>query len=143
MTRKLKTILGILTIVIIAVSGYIIFGLYQMDQEDRYGNLVYFNQKVKDGDIIFHCKYSGELGQTTDFNEYGIIKKYWGNVYVWDNKNTIKQDLYDWAEKGNGERVKVFRKKDSDFDIHKMELKNGMYNYLMNSDKMEFVTESY
>jgi len=40
-----------------------------MGEEDRYGDLVYFNQKVKD--IIFRCKYSGELGQTTDFNEFG------------------------------------------------------------------------
>jgi hypothetical protein len=62
---------------------------------------------------------------------------------VWDNQNTIKQDLYDWAGNGNGERVKVFRIKESDFDINKTEFENGTYNYLMNSDKMEFVTQNY
>jgi hypothetical protein len=143
MNKKLKIILGVLGIGIIAIFGIITFGLYLMDGEDRYGDLVYFNQKVKDGDIIFRCKYSGELGQTTNFNEFGIVEKSWGNVYVWDNQNTIKQDLYDWAEKGNGERVRVFRIKKSDFDINKAELKNGTYNYLMNSDKLEFVTENY
>ena len=40
----------------------------------------------------------------------------------------------------NGERVRVFRIKKSDFDMNKAELKNGTYNYLMSSDKMEFVT---
>ncbi|MBU2940817.1 hypothetical protein KO494_14810 [Lacinutrix sp. C3R15] len=142
MSKTLKIILGVLGTAIIAIFGLIMFGLYLMEDEDRYGDLVYFNQKVEDGDIIFRCKYSGELGQTTEFNEYGIIDKSWGNVYVWDNQNTIKQDLYDWAEKGNGTRVRVYRIK-TDFDMNKAELKNGKYNYLMNSDKMEFVTENY
>jgi hypothetical protein len=82
MSNKLKIILGIVVIGIVAIFGFITFGLYSMDEEDRYGDLVYFNQKVEDGDIIFRCKYSGELGQTTDFNEFGIIEKSWGNVYV-------------------------------------------------------------
>ncbi|MFD1616616.1 hypothetical protein [Gelatiniphilus marinus] len=140
MNSKIKTILAV---TIVTVFGFIIFGLYLMSEEDRYGDLVYFNQKVKDGDIIFRCKYSGDLGQTSNFNEFGIIEKSWGNVYVWDNQNTIKKDLYDWAEKGNGERVKVYRTKDSDFEINKAELVNGTYNYLMESNKMEFVTENY
>ncbi len=143
MSKTLKIILGVLGTAIIGIFGLIMFGLYLMEDEDRYGDLVYFNQKVEDGDIIFRSKYSRELGQTTEFNEYGIIDKSWGDVYVWDNQNTIKQDLYDWAEKGNGERIRVFRIKNSDFEMNKAELKNGTYNYLMNSDKMEFVTENY
>ena len=143
MSKTLKIILGVLVTAIVGIFGLIMFGLYLMEDEDRYGDLVYFNQKLEDGDIIFRSKCSGELGQTTEFNEYGIIDKSWGNVYVWDNQNTIKQDLYDWAEKGNRERIKVFRIKNSDFDMNKAELKNGTYNYLMNSDKMEFVTEDY
>lgn len=141
MSKTLKIILGFLGIAIVGISILICYGFYLMQDEDRYGDLVYFNQKVEDGDIIFRYKYSEELGQTTEFNEYGIIDKSWGNVYVWDNQNTIKQDLYDWAVKSNGERVRVFRIKNSDFDMKKAELKNGTYNYLMNSDKMEFVTE--
>lgn len=143
MSITLKIILGVLGTAIIAIFGLIMFGLYLMEDEDRYGDLVYFHQKVEDGDIIFRCEYSGELGQTSNFNEFGIVEKSWGNVYVWDNQNSIKNDLYDWAGKGNGERVKVFRIKKSDFNIDKAELKNGTYNYLMNSDKLEFVTENY
>ncbi|MCP4054180.1 MAG: hypothetical protein GY739_14215 [Mesoflavibacter sp.] len=143
MSKKLKIILGIVAFGIITMFGMIIFGLYLMDEEDKYGDLVYFHQKVEDGDIIFRCKNTGELGQTTDFNEYGIIEESWNKVYVWDNQNTVKKNLYDWAFKGNGGRVRVFRIKKSDFDIHKVELKNGTYNYLMGSDKLEFVTENY
>ena len=62
---------------------------------------------------------------------------------MWNIQNTIKEDLYEWAEKGNGERVKVFRIKKSNFDISKAKLENGAYNYLMNSDKIELVTENY
>ncbi|GAA4768724.1 MULTISPECIES: hypothetical protein [Flavobacterium] len=142
MSKKLKIILGVLATLLVAFFGLIIFGLYLMADEDRYGDLVYFDQKVEDGDIIFRCKYTGGLGQTTKFNEFGIIEKSWGNVYVWDKQKTIKKDLYDWAEKGNGERVKVFRVKKSNFDINKVKLENGAYNFLMNSDKLELVTEN-
>ena len=143
MSRKLKIILVFLTSIIIIISGFVIYGFILMSKEDRYGNLIYFNEKVKDGDIIFRCKYSGKLGQTIEFNEFGIIEKSWNNIYVWDNQNTVKQDLYNWAGNGNGERVKVYRIKKADFDIGKAELKNGTYNYLMNSDKLEFVTKNY
>lgn len=143
MSKKLKIIFGILATILVAFFGLIIFGLYLLADEDRYGDLVYFNQIVEDGDIIFRCKYSGELGQKTKFNEFGIIEKSWGNVYVWDNQKTVKEDLYDWAEKGNGERVKVYRIKKLDFDINKLKLENRGYNYLMNSDKLELVIENY
>ena len=142
MSKKLKIILGVLATLLVAFFGLIIFGLYLMGDEDKYGDLVYFNEKVEDGDIIFRCKYSGELGQTTNFNEFGIIEKSWGKVYVWDNQNTIKQNLYDWAWKGSNGRVKVFRIKKSKFDINKMKLENGTFNYLMNSDKIELITEN-
>ena len=55
----------------------------------------------------------------------------------------MKRNLFEWAEKGNGERVRVYRIKTTDFNINKAEKKNGTYNYLMNSDKIEFVTENY
>jgi len=153
MKIKIKIILGIIAVTIVAVFGVVMLGLYFMGEEQpwdngldleevRYGDLVYFHQKVENGDIIFRSKYYGELGQTADFNVFGIIEKSEGNVYVWDNQNTMKHNLYDWAFKGNGERVKVFRKKDSTFNINKAELINGTYNYLMDSDKIEFVTEN-
>ena len=143
MTISSKTILGIGTLSIVVVFGLFVFGFYQMADEDRYGDLVSFYPKVEDGDIIFRCKNSGEIGQDTAFNEFGVIEKSWGSVFVWDTFNTMKQDLYTWAEKGNSERVKVYRKTDSTLNIFQTKLINGSYNYLMDSDKLEFVTENY
>jgi|GEM_PF-1726604 hypothetical protein len=153
MTINKKIILGIITAIIIAVIGVAIIGFHLMGQKNtwdngldleevRYGDLVYFKEKVEDGDIIFRSKYYGELGQTANFNVFGIIEKSEGKIYVWDSQNTMKNNLYDWVFKGNGEHVKVFRKKDSAFNINKAELINGNYNYLMDSDKIEFVTEN-
>lgn len=143
MSKKVKIILGVLASLFIAFFGFIVFGFYLMADEDRYGDLVYFHQKVEDGDIIFRCKFTAELGQTTKYNEFRIIEKSWGNVYVWDNQITIKEDLYNWAEKGNGERVKVFRIKNSNFDLKNLKLKNGAYNDLIISDKIELVIENF
>lgn len=124
--------------------GFICFGFLLVDKEDRYGDLVYFSQEVKDGDLIFRCKYnSSEKNRTAKFNEYGIVEKSFGEVYVWDNQNTMKRALFEWAESGRGGRVKVFRLKHLNFDVWKMEKQDGNYNYLMNSDKMEFVIENY
>ena len=154
MKTNIKTILGIIAVTIVTVFGVmIIIGIYLMGEKEywdngldleevRYGDLVYFNEKVENGDIIFRSKYYGELGHTANFNVFGIIEKSEKNVYVWDNQNIMKYNLYDWVFKGNGERVKVFRKKDSAFNINKAELINGTYNYLMDSDKIEFVTEN-
>ena len=64
-------------------------------------------------------------------------------IHVWDNQITIKEDLYNWAEKGNGERVKVFRIKNSNFDLKNLKLKNGAYNDLIISDKIELVIENF
>ncbi len=136
MNRKFKITLIVLSISVTTILGFIAFKPFIMSK----GDLASFNQKVKDGDVIFRCKYSGESGQT---NEFGIIEKSWGSVYVWDDQNTMKQNLQAWTGKGNGGRVKVFRIKEAGFDINKAELENGAYNHLMTSDKMEFVTESY
>ena len=143
MNIKKKFIFGIISLLIIGVLGFFFFGLHLMDKEDRYGDLVYFNQKVKDGDLIFRYNNTTDMNSTTEFNEYGVIEKSFGRVYVWDNRNTIKRNLFEWAGNGNGERVRVFRINRSDFDIKKAEKKNGSYNYLMNSDKIKFVTENY
>jgi len=143
MNAKTKYIFGISSIIIVGIIGFIFDGFYLMDKEDRYGDLVYFNQKVENGDLIFRCNNTNDKNSTTEFNEYGIIEKSFGKIYVWDNQNTLKRNLFDWAEKGNGELVRVFRIRTSDFDIMKTEKKNGTYNYLMNSDKMEFIIENY
>ena len=81
MSKKLKIILGVLATLLVAFFGLIIFGLYLMADEDRYGDLVYFNQKVEDGDIIFRCKYTGGLGQKTKFNEFGIIEMFMCGIF--------------------------------------------------------------
>lgn len=134
MKVKTKYIIGITSASILATIGFIIFGLYLMEEEDRYGDLVYFNQKVETGNLIFR------YNDTTKLNDYGIIEKSFGKVYIWDNQNTLKRNLYEWAEKGKGGRVKVFRAKTSGFDINSLE--NEIYTYLRDSDQIEFVIEN-
>ncbi|GAA3521524.1 hypothetical protein GCM10022393_39900 [Aquimarina addita] len=143
MTNRLKRLIGFITAGSIVIFGCVIFGLNLINDEDGFGDLIYFNQKVENGDIIFRCVNNKESGLTTDFNEFGIIEKSSRKVYIWDNQNTMKRDLYQWAEKGNSKKVKVMRIKDPNFDINKIKLINGNYNYLINSDKLEFIIKNY
>ncbi|WP_282079410.1 hypothetical protein [Aquimarina algiphila] len=143
MNAKTKYIIGIGITLILTIAGFVIFGLFLMDNEDTYGDLVYFNKKVENGDIIFRCKKTDIPGSITEFNEFGIIEKSWNKVYVWDNQSTMKKNLYEWAGNSNGERVRVFRIKKTEFDMNDIKKVNGNYNYLMDSGKMNFVIENY
>tara|TARA_B100001250_G_C19685682_1_gene737933 strand:+ start:674 stop:1102 length:429 start_codon:yes stop_codon:yes gene_type:complete len=139
--RWVKIVFGVTTILIFATCGLILFGLLLMEDEDRYGDLVYFHQTVEDGDIIFISNYSNDTGQFSGFNEYGIIEKSWGKVYVWDKHNSIKQHLYDWV--GTSSRVRVYRIKVSDFFISDIRSNQENYQSLMNSDSLKFIIENY
>ena len=140
MNKKLKIFLGSLIIISSIIFGLLFFGLSLMSEEDRYGNLVYFKDKVKDGDIIFRKSISKTSKAETEFDEYGIIEKSWNTVYVWDNQNTMKQDLYDWSEKSKNKNVRVYRLKNSNLDIKNS--KNNNYTELINSNNLEFVVEN-
>ena len=76
-----------------------------------------------------------------DFQEFGIIEKSFGKVYVWDNKNTMKKSLFEWAEKEKTQKVKVLRAK-NEIDYTKIQKVNGKFNYLLKSKNFELVTES-
>lgn len=126
---------------IIAIIVYVFYGMYLMNIEDKYNDLAYFNSHVKNGDLIFKCSNSMDKNSTTEFNEYGIIEKSNNVVYVWDNQNIVKKKLFYWAK--NGGCLMVFRSKTSHSGIKKISKKNGTYNHLVNSNKMEFIIENY
>jgi hypothetical protein len=107
------------------------------NQESANTNSI-FNEKIKDGDIIFSA-LNTDNGALNNFNKFGVIEKKISKIYVWDHQNTIKKSLSKWSK--NGEIFKVYSIKSKDFDINKMQLKNGTYNYIMNSDTLEFITE--
>ena len=141
MTTKIRTIVGITTLLIALAIGFIVYGIYSMADEDKYGDLVYVSEKVENGDLILKSNDEFTEEREIDFQEIGIIEKSFGKVYVWDNKNTMKKSLFEWAEKENAQKVKVLRPK-SKIDYRKILKVNGKYNYLLKSNNFELVTES-
>jgi hypothetical protein len=138
MNKKIKIFIASLIGLISIVFGLLFFGLYLMDEEDRYGDLVYFKNYVKDGDIIFRKSLSKKSKADNEFNEFGIIEKSWNKVYVWDSQNTVKQNLYDWSEKSKNRNVKVYRSKNLNF---KNTLSNN-YKELIDTNNLEFIIEN-
>ena len=126
-------VIGILSI--LALSW-----LFINHQEDASMDLI-FDKKVIDGDLVFRSVNTGTL-DATHYNEFGIIEKSLGKLYVWDNQNTMKRSFQDWVKEGNGGHIKVYSIKSSNFNINTLELQNGTYNHVMNSEALEFVTES-
>ncbi|AUC77619.1 hypothetical protein [Olleya sp. Bg11-27] len=100
-----------------------------------------FDKKINDGDLVFRSVNTGD-SDAIHYNEFGIIEKSLGKLYVWDNQNTLKRSFQDWVKEGNGGHIKVYSMKSLEFDINKQELKNGTYNHVMNSDALEFITEN-
>ena len=141
MTTKIRTIVRITTLLIALAIGFIVYGIYSMADEDKYGDLVYVSEKVENGDLILKSNDEFTEEREIDFQEIGIIEKSFGKVYVWDNKNTMKKSLFEWAEKENAQKVKVLRPK-SKIDYRKILKVNGKYNYLLKSNNFELVTES-
>ena len=132
MKAKIKYIfIGLLTI--LALSWFFI-----NNQESANINSI-FIEKIKDGDIIFSA-LNTDNGALNDFNKFGVIEKHLGKIYVWDNQNTIKKSLSEWSK--NGEILKVYRITHLDFNINTLELQNGTYNHIMNSDVLEFIIEN-
>jgi hypothetical protein len=141
MSAKKKTIVGIILLSITLLVGFIFYGLYLMADEDKYGDLVYVKEKAEDGDLILKCSKEYFINKESEFDEIGIIEKSFGNVYVWDNKNTLKKSLYDWCERQNSQKIIILRAKRKVISekISKIE---GKYNYLLNSIEYEKITET-
>ena len=114
--------------------------LFINHQEDASMDLI-FDKKIIDGDLVFRSVNTGTL-DATHYNEFGIIEKSLGKLYVWDNQNTMKRSFQDWVKEGNGRHIKVDSIKSSNFNINTLELQNGTYSHVMNSEALEFVTES-
>ncbi|WP_179335438.1 C40 family peptidase [Winogradskyella costae] len=114
--------------------------LFINHQEDVSMDLI-FDKKIIDGDLVFRSVNTGTL-DATHYNEFGIIEKSLGKLYVWDNQNTMKRSFQDWVKEGNGGHIKVYSIKSSNFNISTLELQNGTYSHVMNSEALEFVTES-
>ncbi|AUC23515.1 hypothetical protein BTO15_16030 [Polaribacter sejongensis] len=132
MKAKIKYIfIGLLAI--LALSWFFI-----NNQESANMNSI-FIEKIKDGDIIFSALNTDNRA-LNDFNKFGVIEKKLGEIYVWDNQNTIKKSLSEWSK--NGEIFKVYRITHPDFNINTLELQNGTYNHIMNSDVLEFIIEN-
>ncbi|WP_225037205.1 hypothetical protein [Winogradskyella sp. SM1960] len=99
-----------------------------------------FDKKIIHGDLVFRSVNTGTL-DATHFNEFGVIEKSLGKLYVWDNQNTMRKSFQDWVKEGNGGHIKVYSIKSSDFYINTLKLQNGSYDHVMNSDVLEFITE--
>ncbi|MCK0159436.1 hypothetical protein [Allomuricauda sp. F6463D] len=98
-------------------------------------------QNIKTGDIVFRStkKKNGEVL----FNEYGIIEKTILGLFVWDNRNTLKQPLSRWSSEGIDKSIAVFHIKSSDFQMNKAEMIEGSFNYLFNGTELELVSKNF
>lgn len=97
--------------------------------------------KIKTGDIVFRStkKKNGEVL----FNAYGTIERNAFGIFVWDLRNTLKQPLRQWSDQGIDKKIVVFRVKAPEFQMDKMKLKNGSFNYLFDSEELELVTKNH
>lgn len=74
MKSSIKVLLSIFLALIFSTIGFLFYGLNLMDKEDRYGNLVYYNNEVKDGDLIFKNQ-SNNKDSYIKYTEAGVIEK--------------------------------------------------------------------
>ena len=141
MSAKNKILVIIIISSFILIIGYVFYGLYLMVDEDKYGDLLYLKEKVENGDLILKCNKEYFNNKESEFDEIGTIEKSFGEIYVWDNKNTLKKTLYDWCEKQNAQKVIILRakRKIKNQSFPKIE---GKYNYLLNSAEYEKITET-
>ncbi|MBF8150018.1 hypothetical protein ITJ86_08935 [Winogradskyella sp. F6397] len=128
------------TYILLVILSLLAFSwLFFNCQEDVSMDLV-FDKKIIHGDLVFRSVNTGTL-DATHYNEFGVIEKSLGKLYVWDNQNTMRKSFQDWVKEGNGGHIKVYSIKSSDFYIDTLKLQNGSYDHVMNSDVLEFITE--
>ena len=111
----IKKILLSIVIILVVLSGWIVFGLYLMEIEDHYGDLqeVYFDSKS--GDIIVNK-------QTQKF---GIITKSWKRADVITKENDTL-DLYELIYVNQKEnKYEVFRS-EKELKINKLSFEKIM-----------------
>ncbi|RRJ90152.1 hypothetical protein [Flavobacterium macacae] len=108
LNKTLKYGLLIFGIAIIAVIGFVSYGLYLMEIEDHYGDIQNFHFKSKNGDLIINKSTS----------EFGIVEKTWKRLNIRTNEKD-STDLYFWVYK-NGVQTKaeVYRPKDGGIELN-------------------------
>jgi hypothetical protein len=97
MNKTSKIILIIFGILIIALGGLIMFGMYSLEIEDTYG----------DNQDIFYNSRQGDLVVNHTTNEFGVIRKTWTRFYVVRQIDTV--DIYEWWDDKN---IEIYRQTD-------------------------------
>lgn len=129
MNKTLKYGLLIFGIAIIAVIGFLGFGLHGMEIEDHYGGFQEIYYKSKDSDIIINEETS----------EFGIVGKNWKRINI-RTKEKDSTDLYTFASKASYySKIKVYRPKT---EIEKIEQINFTdLQRLITENKLKLIFE--
>ena len=130
--NRYKWFLSFLIVILIVSVGYISFGLYQMDKEDRYGDFYYLLDEVQDGDILVYSTYDNK----NEFKNFGVVNRSFCNIKLYDYQNTIPKSAYDWYDDYSIYRVKLYRTKmlnPSTLNIKEIQ----------NSDQFELIKQTY
>ena len=130
--NRYKSFLSFLIVILIVSVGYISFGLYQMDKEDRYGDFYYLLDEVQDGDILVYSTYDNK----NEFKNFGVVNRSFCNIKLYDYQNTIPKSAYDWYDYHSIYRVKLYRPK---------KLNTSLLNIkeIQHSDQFELINQTY
>ena len=129
MSKALKYGLLISGIVIIAVVGFIGFGLHEMDIEDHYGDYQEIYYESQNLDIIVNEETS----------EFGIVAKNWKRLNL-RTKEKDSTDLYTFVSKASYfSKIKVYRPKIEIEKIKQMEFND--IQKLIAENKIKLILE--
>lgn len=105
--KKNKWIILSIFASLIVLVGFISWGIYLMDKEDRYGDFYYLIDEVQNEDILVYSTYNNK----TEFENFGIVNRSFLNVEIFDNQNTISKSAYDWYDDNSIYSIKLYRPK--------------------------------
>ncbi|GAA3560443.1 hypothetical protein [Snuella lapsa] len=129
MSRALKNGFTIFIIALIAVSGFIVFGLYLMEIEDHYGAYQEIYYISKDSDIIVN----------EETFEFGVVEKNWKRLNI-RTKNKDSTDLYTFVTRASYySNIKIYRPKTEIVPIEKMNYSD--VQKLINEKKIKLIFE--
>lgn len=135
MKYNIKTFIITSVILVLGIFGFILFGLYLMEKEDKYGDLVYLKDELKDGDILMYKTYES----SEQFIDYGIVDISISGVNIFDRKNTLKKDIYKWVDDNKIQKVKAFRPLISLEESVKIDLLKNIHD----TTKFKYIGETY
>lgn len=135
MKYNIKTFIITSVILVLGIFGFILFGLYLMEKEDKYGDLVYLKDELRDGDILMYKTYES----SEQYIDYGIVDISISGLNIFDRKNTLKKDIYKWVDDNKIQKVKAFRPLISLEETVKIDLLKNIHD----STKFEYIGETY